>query len=198
MSSMTQVRRVGLLGGSFNPAHDGHLHISLLALKKLNLDELWWLVSPGNPMKPKLGMASLKQRMKVAKKVAAHNPNIIVCDIEKNLLTCHTVDTVQSLKAEFPENSFIWVMGADLLVQLPKWKRWRALFKMVPIAIFARPAYSARALTGKAARHFNRDRVSRCRIGSLVKMRPPAWAYVRTRLNSQSATSIRTRNKHGV
>ena len=195
---MTKVRRVGLLGGSFNPAHDGHLHISSLALKKLKLDELWWLVSPGNPLKSKLGMASLEQRMKVANRVAASNPYIMVSDIEKSFLTCHTVDTVKSLKAEFPQTSFVWVMGADLLTQLPHWKQWRALFKMVPIAIFARPAYSARVLTGKVARHFNRARISRSRIGSLVKMRPPAWAYVRTRLNSQSATNIRTQDESGV
>ncbi len=198
MSPMTKVRRVGLLGGSFNPAHDGHLHISLLALKNLKLDQLWWLVSPGNPLKPKSGMASLKHRMMVAKEVASSNPDIVVSDIENSLLTCHTVDTVQSLKAKFPEISFVWVMGADLLLQMPQWKRWRALFKMVPIAIFARPAYSARVLTGKAARQFNSARVARYRIGSLVRMRPPAWTYVRTRLNRQSATSIRANGDQGV
>ena len=195
---MTRARRVGLLGGSFNPAHEGHLHISSLALKKLKLDELWWLVSPGNPLKSKLGMAPFKQRLKVANHVAASNPYIIVSDIEKSLLTCHTVDTVQLLKDEFPNISFVWVMGADLLVQLPHWKRWRKLFKMVPIAIFARPAYSARILTGKVARHFNQARVSRCRIGSLVNMRPPAWVYVRSRLNNQSATNIRARDGQGL
>ena len=194
MSSITKVQRVGLLGGSFNPAHEGHLHISSLAMKSLKLDQLWWLVSPGNPLKSKLAMASLKDRMEVARKISACNPDIVVSDIENSFSTCHTVDTIESLKVEFPEVSFVWVMGADLLVQVPQWKRWRALFKLVPIAIFARPAYSARVLSGKAARRFNGSRVPRYRIGSLVKMRPPAWAYVRTRLNSQSATSIRTKD----
>ena len=198
MSPMSNVRRVGLLGGSFNPAHDGHLHISSLALKKLKLDEVWWLVSPGNPLKSKLGMASFEQRIKIANRVAASNPSIIVSDIEKKLLTCHTVDTVKSLKAVFPETSFVWVMGGDLLMQLPQWKQWREFFKMVPIAIFARPAYSARVRTGKVARHFNRARVSRHRLGSLVKLRPPAWAYVRTRLNSQSSTNIRAKDEQGI
>jgi len=195
---MTEARRIGLLGGSFNPAHDGHLHISSLALKKLKLDQLWWLVSPGNPLKSKVGMASLNYRMNVAKKVAASNPNIVVSDIENRLRTCHTVDTVQSIMAKFPEISFVWIMGADLLVQLPQWKRWRMLFKMIPIAIFARPAYSARVLTGRAARCFNSARVARHRIGSLVKMRPPAWAYVRTRLNNQSATKIRSNDEQAL
>lgn len=198
MSPITQVQRVGLLGGSFNPAHDGHLHISSLALKSLKLDQLWWLVSPGNPLKPKLGMASLEDRMKAARIISACNPYIVVSDIEISLSTCHTVDTIESLKAEFPEISFVWVMGADLLVQVPKWKRWRALFRLVPIAIFARPAYSARVFSGKAARRFNGAKVARYRIGSLVKMRPPAWAYVRTRLNRQSATSIRIKDGQGT
>ena len=191
MSPVIQVQRVGLLGGSFNPAHEGHLHISSLALKSLKLDQLWWLVSPGNPLKSKLGMASLKDRMKEARKISSCNPDIVVSDIENNFSTCHTVDTIEKLKIEFPEISFVWIMGADLLVQVPQWKRWRALFRLVPIAIFARPAYSARVLTGKAARRFSSARVARYRIGSLVKMRPPAWTYMRTRLNCQSATSIR-------
>ena len=197
MSPITQIQRVGLLGGSFNPAHEGHLHISSLAMKSLKLDQLWWLVSPGNPLKPKLGMASLKDRMMVARRISACNPDIVVSDLENRLSTCHTVDTVQSLKAEFPDIYFVWVMGADLLVQLPQWKRWRSLFKLVPIAIFARPNYSARVLSGKAARRFNGARVARYRIGSLAKMRPPAWIYMRTRLNSQSATSIRARIGQG-
>jgi len=197
MSPITRGQRVGLLGGSFNPAHEGHMHISSLALKILKLDKLWWLVSPQNPLKTKSGMATFKDRMRMAKKIAANNPNIVVSDIEKSLSTCHTIDTIESLKAEFPKISFVWVMGADLLVQVPQWKRWRAIFRIVPIAIFARPAYSARVLSGKATRHFKAARVARYRAGSLAKMRPPAWAYMRTRLNRQSATRIRAKDGHG-
>ena len=173
------------------------MHISSLALKILKLDELWWLVSPQNPLKTKSDMASFKERMRVAKKIAAYNPNIVVSDLENCLSTCHTVDTIKSLKAKFPEISFVWVMGADLLVQVPQWKRWRALFRMVPIAIFSRPAYSVRALSGQAARRFKGARIARYRVGSLAKMRPPAWAYMRTRLNRQSATRIRAKDGHG-
>jgi nicotinate-nucleotide adenylyltransferase len=184
MPPVTQGKRVGLLGGSFNPAHEGHLHISALALKHLKLDQLWWLVSPQNPLKPETGMASLKERMKAAKKIAASDPDIVVCDLENSLSTRHTVDTIEALKVEFPEVSFVWVMGADLLVQVPQWKRWRALFRMVPVAIFARPAYSAR--------------IARYRVGSLANMRPPAWAYMRTRLNRMSATRIRAEDGQGT
>jgi nicotinate-nucleotide adenylyltransferase len=198
MPPVTQGKRVGLLGGSFNPAHEGHLHISALALKHLKLDQLWWLVSPQNPLKPETGMASLKERMKAAKKIAASDPDIVVCDLENSLSTRHTVDTIEALKVEFPEVSFVWVMGADLLVQVPQWKRWRALFRMVPVAVFARPAYSARALSGKAARRFKGARIARYRVGSLANMRPPAWAYMRTRLNRESATRIRAEDGQGT
>ena len=190
-------QRIGLLGGSFNPAHDGHVHISALALRRLKLDQLWWLVSPQNPLKPESGMASLPERIKGAKKIAAADPRIIVTDLETQLETRHTVDTVKALKRRYPEVSFVWVMGADLLVQVPHWKNWRSLFRTVPIAVFARPAYSSRALTGKAARRFRAFRVARFRVGALADLRPPAWAFLRTRLNPQSATRIRAGKRQG-
>ncbi len=190
-------QRIGLLGGSFNPAHEGHLHISSLALRRLKLDQLWWLVSPQNPLKPESDMAPLSERLSGAKKFAAADPRIIVTDLEKELSTRHTVDTIEALKRLYPGVSFVWVMGADLLVQLGGWKRWRTLFRTVPIAIFARPAYSSRALTSKAARRFAASRIERFRAGALADMRPPAWAYLRTRLNPQSATRIRAENQRG-
>lgn len=197
MPSVTPGQRIGLLGGSFNPAHEGHLHISALALHRLKLDQLWWLVSPQNPLKSESGMALLSNRLNGAKKVAAADPRIVVSDIETELSTRHTVDTIEALKRQFPGTSFVWVMGADLLVQLPNWKRWRTLFRTVPIAVFARPAYSSRALAGKAARRFAASRISRYRSGALADMRPPAWAFLRTRLNRQSATRIRADKCHG-
>ena len=194
MPPVTKGQRIGLLGGSFNPAHEGHMHISALALQRLELDQLWWLVSPQNPLKPESGMASLSDRVKGAEILAATDPRIVVTDIEKELATRHTIDTVQALKARFPGVSFVWVMGADLLLQVPNWKRWRSLFRTVPIAIFARPAYSSRALSSKAARRFAASRVARFRSSALADMRPPAWAFLRTRLNRESATRIRAEN----
>lgn len=183
--------RIGLLGGSFNPAHEGHLHISALALERLGLDQLWWLVSPQNPLKSVSGMASFGERIEAAKKVANIDSRIIVSDFEEQLTSPYTVDTIAALKRQFPKVSFVWVMGADLLVQMPQWKQWRRLFRMLPIAIFARPAYSSRALAGKAARRFRASKVARFRARSLAEMRPPAWAFLRTRLSPQSATRIR-------
>jgi nicotinate-nucleotide adenylyltransferase len=188
---VTIAQRVGLLGGSFNPAHEGHLHISGLALECLKLDQVWWIVSPQNPMKAVTGMAPFAVRFREAKKTAIVNQRIVVSDFEAKTSSCYTVETISALKAQFPGISFVWVMGADLLVQLPHWKRWRQLFRTLPIAIFDRPAYSSRALRGRAARHFKSAQISRFRAQSLVDMKAPAWLFLRTRLNPQSATRIR-------
>jgi len=184
-------RRIGLLGGSFNPAHDGHLHISRMALDRLGLDAVWWLVSPQNPLKPPDDMADFPNRLAGAEKIAAKNPRIVVTGIERELGTRYTVDTVRALKRRFPRTRFVLVMGADLLAELPKWKNWQTLFRAVPIAIFARPSYSLRALSGKAARRFRSAKACRRQWRGLADMRPPAWAFLRTRLHHQSATRIR-------
>jgi nicotinate (nicotinamide) nucleotide adenylyltransferase len=141
-------RRIGLLGGSFNPAHDGHLHISEAALAQLQLDEVWWLVSPQNPLKASKGMASLPARLAEAKTVA-RRPDIHVTDIEARLGTQYTIDTLSSLQRYCPRTRFVWLMGADNLEQMPKWRAWTAIFEAAPVAVFARSTYSLRALMGK-------------------------------------------------
>jgi nicotinate-nucleotide adenylyltransferase len=180
--------RVGLLGGSFNPAHQGHRHISLEALKRLRLDQVWWLVSPQNPLKPSAGMAPLEKRLASAREVARH-PRIRVGDIEARLGTRYTVDTLARLAERFPETRFVWLMGADNLVQLPAWHRWADIAGAIPIAIFARSAYVYRALAGPAARRFARYRVSD--PAALPGRRPPAWCLVRGPTHPASATAVR-------
>ena len=187
------VRRIGLLGGSFNPAHAGHRHISLLALKLLKLDEVWWLVSPRNPLKPIAGMAGLEARLAGARAVARH-PRIKVTDIERRLSTLYTADTLRALKKRFPRRAFVWLMGGDNLAQIPGWKDWTASFSRVPIAVFDRPAYSYKALAGKAAHRYARHRVSQRRAGALAGLAPPAWVFVRGRPHPESATRIRSRS----
>ena len=187
-------RRIGLLGGSFNPAHDGHRHISLLALRRLGLDEIWWLVSPQNPLKPARGMAPLNDRLACARAVAAH-PRIRVTDIERVLNTRYTVDTVKALKSRHPDHNFVWLIGADNLLQMPKWKAWQALFGTVAVAIFARPSYSLRALAGQAAIRFSAYRLPESQARRLADTEPPAWVFLRIRLHSASATEIRAEAK---
>lgn len=184
-------RRVGLLGGSFNPAHTGHLHVSTLALEKLGLDELWWLVSPQNPLKSSHGMAPLVQRVAQAKIVAKPEPRIIVSDIEDQLGTRYTVDTLGQLCAKHPDLAFVWIMGADNLAQMHRWRGWRAIFRMVPIAIFPRAPYSLRALGGRAAGRFDAARIPETRARRLARLKPPAWVFLRTPLHGESATRIR-------
>jgi nicotinate-nucleotide adenylyltransferase len=180
-------RVIGLLGGSFNPAHEGHLHLSLEALKRLDLDEVWWLVSPQNPLKPAQGMASLARRMERAREIARH-PRIRVTDLERKLGTRFTIDTLRRLNRRFPGVRFVWLMGADNLSQIPSWKGWREIFQLVPIAVFDRPPYARRALAGKAAQRFRRARVS---PRDLATAELPAWAFVRMKPHPASATAIR-------
>jgi nicotinate-nucleotide adenylyltransferase len=187
-------RRIGLLGGSFNPAHAGHRHISLLALKRLGLDEVWWLVSPQNPLKPSRGMAPLARRLADARKAAAH-PRIRVTDIERRLNTRYTIDTVRALKRRHPDHSFVWLIGADNLLQMPAWKSWQALFQAVAIAVFARPSYSLKALAGQAAGRFARYRLPETQARRLTAQTPPAWVFLRIRLHPASATAIRAAAK---
>ena len=181
---------MGLLGGSFNPAHDGHLYISQLALDRLGLDEVWWLVSPQNPLKPAAGMAPFAERMKSARTVGGH-PKIRVSDIERSLGTRYTIDTLKALKIRYPGVRFVWLMGADNLLQMPRWEGWRAIFRAVPIAVFARPSYSFRARSGRAARRFRRHRIPALRASGLADMRPPAWVFLRHTPHGASASRIR-------
>jgi nicotinate-nucleotide adenylyltransferase len=183
-------RRIGLLGGSFNPAHIGHRLISLEALRRLKLDAVWWLVSPQNPLKPTDGMASLVKRLEAAQDFADH-PRIWVTDIERKLGTRYTVDTLHALQKRFPARHFVWLMGADNLTQFPAWRNWQEIFASIPVAVFARPTYSLRALAGRAARRYRKARIRQRDAGQLAVMAPPAWVFMQTPLEPISSTAIR-------
>ena len=184
-------RRIGLLGGSFNPAHGGHLHISRLGLQLLGLDEVWWLVSPQNPLKPTVGMAPFAERLAEAREVAVDERRIVVSAIEAELGSTYTADTLRTLCRRFPHTRFVWLMGGDNLAQFPHWKQWQDIFRTVPIAVFARPGASAKALAGMPARRFARWRILPAAARRLAVMPPPAWVFFHTRLDPRSATRIR-------
>ena len=190
---MPDSKRIGLLGGSFNPAHEGHLHISRVALDRLGLDEVWWVVSPQNPLKPATGMASFAERMMRARAFAGSEPRIVISDVERELDTRYTIDTLRALRTRFPERKFVFLMGADNFIQLPQWRDWSAIVRTVPIAIFPRPSYSYRALTGRAAKRFARFRLPDIGAHRLADQRAPAWAFVRSAPDTSSATRIRQR-----
>ena len=184
---MTRLK-VGLLGGSFNPAHAGHRHISLLALKQLQLDQIWWLVSPQNPLKPYSGMLPFRERQVSAQMIARH-PRIRVSDIENRLGTRYTIDTLERLRRRWPNYRFVWLMGADNLLQLPRWRRWRKIVQTVPIAIFNRDRAGHRALAGAATMVFATSREQRSVNFPLTDA--PAWCFLFAREHNASSTMIR-------
>ena len=185
-------RRIGILGGSFNPAHQGHREISLAAIALLNLDAVWWMVSPQNPLKPVDGMAPLAARVDAAQKVANH-PRIRVTDIETRLGTRYTADTLRKLCETHRDCAFVWLMGADNLAQIAAWKDWTQIFHLLPIAVFDRPTYTYRAMAAQAARRFQAFRRPEQAAGRLAITPPPAWTFIHHRLNPISATEIRAK-----
>lgn len=183
--------RVGLLGGSFNPAHGGHRAISLAALDALGLDEVWWLVSPGNPLKDsRPDMAPFPARVASATKMARRAP-IRVSTIEHRLGTRYTVDTVTRLRRLYPRKRFIWLMGADNLAQFDQWKGWRTIAREVPIAVIARPGYDSDALAAPAMGWLRRARRPAYQAKNWTQWRLPALVLLRFRPDPRSATQLR-------
>ena len=189
-SSLLGGLRIGLLGGSFNPAHEGHRHISLVALRRLGLHQVWWLVSPQNPLKPERGMAPFADRMKSARMMAQH-PAIRVSDIETQLGTRYTADTICQLINRAPAARFVWLMGADNLVSFPRWHRWTSIMESVPVAVIARPGYSLKARLSPAANRYANWQIPVEQASRLVDMKAPAWVFIEDQPTSVSSTHIR-------
>ena len=186
--------RIGLLGGSFNPAHAGHRHVADRALRALRLDQVWLLVSPGNPLKPKRGMAPFAERLASARRIA-DGRRVVATDLEARLGTRFTVATLALLRQRFPRVRFVLLVGADNLTQLPRWKRWRALLRDTPLAVLPRPGETRRALSGQAAMAMARHRRH---PGALLSQESAAgscghagWTLVPAREHPASATAIR-------
>ncbi len=189
----TSNRRIGLLGGSFNPPHEGHREISLTALDRLGLDEVWWLVSPGNPLKDPDIYAPYDERIAAARRVA-NDARIVVSDFEQRTGVQYTVDTIERLRAAHPDARFVWLMGADSLENFHRWKDWRRIAGAIPIAIFNRPGHGEAALAGEAASALVHARISAEQGASLADARPPAWAYFQDTNNPLSSTELRSRD----
>ncbi len=183
-------RRIGLLGGSFNPAHGGHRRISLFALRALRLDEVWWLVSPGNPLKPDAGMAPLGARMHSAVAQARRAP-IRVTAIERQLGTRYTVDTLRALRRRYPGREFVWLMGADNLAQFHRWRDWRGIARTMPIAVIARPGYDAAAVASPAMAWLRRYSVPVASFVNRGEWSAPTLVNLRFDPDPRSATALR-------
>ncbi|MXP47925.1 nicotinate-nucleotide adenylyltransferase [Altererythrobacter luteolus] len=187
---MSKGRRIGLLGGSFNPAHGGHRRISLFAAKALGLDEVWWMVSPGNPLKPKRGMAPLTARVRSAMRQARRAP-IKVTAIEQQLGTRYTADTLDAVVRRYSKNEFVWLMGSDNLGQFHRWRQWRKIARTMPIAVIARPGYDRQAIASPAMAWLGKYRVSPATLSKRGRWSAPALVILRFDPDPRSATSIR-------
>jgi nicotinate-nucleotide adenylyltransferase len=184
------VMRIGLLGGSFNPPHAGHRHVSLEAMRRLGLDQVWWIVSPGNPLKTHAGLPSIEARMAQAIDVSAH-PRIVVTGFEAGLGSPYTAQTLTYLRQRFPAVHFVWLMGADNLAQVHRWRDWRQIFAAMPVAVLDRPGWRHRALASPAGSQLaHRQRPERAARG-LALADPPAWTFLSIPLSSLSSTELR-------
>ena len=185
--------RVGLLGGSFNPAHRGHRRVTLAAIDALALDEAWWLVSPGNPLKPAAGMAPFAARLRSARGMARRAP-IRASDIEARLGTRYTADTLTALVRRYPRRRFVWIMGADNLAQFHRWREWRRIARTVPIAVVARPGYDGGARAAPAMGWLRRWRRPAAEARRWTEWSVPALVLLRFLPDPTSATLIRRRD----
>lgn len=191
--------RIGLLGGSFNPAHEGHREISLAAIKHLRLDAVWWLVTLGNPLKEggDYDYSPYEERLAAARRTANH-PLIIVSNFEGRKGLQYTVDTIEALHDLWPQIHFVWLMGADSLEGFHHWKNWKRIASLVPIAVFNRPGHEEAATTSSAARELALFRAPAGRAAEIVDAYPPAWTFVETTRNPASATKIRRKKAGGA
>jgi len=188
---------IGLLGGSFNPPHVAHRMISETALKRLGLDKVWWVVSPGNSLEQRAGTMPLSERVALCREVAK-DPHIVVTDFEKDLQAPYTASTLAFLKARSPLVRFVWIMGADNRATFDRWQRWREIFTLVPIAVVDRPGWRMKALASKAARAFAAARVPEADAASLGLRPAPAWTFLSGHLSSLSSTALRNRARRGT
>jgi nicotinate-nucleotide adenylyltransferase len=189
----TDGMRIGLLGGSFNPPHAAHRAISRFALKRLQLDRVWWLVTPGNPLKDHDGLRELAERTEAARKLA-DDPRIDVSCLESVIGTRYTVDTVTWLRRRCGSVRFVWIMGADNLAQFHRWESWRRIAALVPIAVVDRPPLGLRGLAGPAARALERVRIPESCAASLADRPAPAWVFLTGMKSPLSSTGLRNRD----
>lgn len=189
---LTPGMRVGLYGGSFNPAHEGHAHVAETARRRLRLDRVIWLVSPQNPLKSSHETASLAERLAGARRLARGRA-MIVSDAETRIGTQYTIDTLRVLKARFPGVKFVWIMGADSLAGFHRWRGWTQIMREAPVAVVSRPWISLKSRFAPAARRFGSARVHSSQAALLPGSPTPRWTYLRGPLNFQSSTALRER-----
>jgi nicotinate-nucleotide adenylyltransferase len=182
--------RIGLYGGSFNPAHAGHRHVSLLALKRLRLDRIWWIVTPGNPLKDPGELAATHERVARARHLAAH-PRIDVTSFEETIGARYTVDTLSFLARRCPGVDFVWIMGADNLVSFHRWRGWQTIASLMPMAVVDRPGFTLKATRSRSAIRLAPYRIDEDAAAALPGMAPPAWLFLHGPRSALSSSALR-------
>jgi nicotinate-nucleotide adenylyltransferase len=193
---LTPGMKVGLYGGSFNPAHEGHAHVAETALRRLGLDRVIWLISPQNPLKPTHETEAMTRRLEGASRFA-DGPSMIVSDAETRMGSQYTIDTIRALKARWPGVHFVWIMGADSLATFHRWRGWTQIMREVPVAVVSRPWAGLKSRFSPAARRFAHARAPSAAARTVPRRRPPAWVYLRGPLNFASSTALRRARAQG-
>jgi nicotinate-nucleotide adenylyltransferase len=183
-------QRIGVMGGTFNPPHDGHRIAAEAAMKRLRLDQLWWLITPGNPLKSHDGLSPLEARMDLVR-TFTRGPKMKITGFERELGTRYTAGTLSFLKRRYPATRFVWIMGADNLAFFHRWQHWRHIAKIMPIAVVDRPGWRHAGLSSPAAQALKRYRLPESEAASLASRKPPAWMLLTIRLSGLSSTALR-------
>ncbi|WP_245943852.1 nicotinate-nucleotide adenylyltransferase [Acuticoccus kandeliae] len=186
---------IALFGGSFNPPHSGHRNVALAGLTRLGVDQVWWMVTPGNPLKANDNLAPLAERIAATRRFADH-PRMVVTACEATIGTRYTADAIAYLKRRYPAVHFIWLMGADNLAQLNRWLKWRDIVRQVPVAVVDRPGASPSVLAAPAPSAYAYARIPESRARALARAKPPAWVYLHVPLDPNSSTLLRAKSAH--
>jgi nicotinate-nucleotide adenylyltransferase len=185
---------IGLFGGSFNPPHEGHVRVAEIALKRARLDRIWWMVTPGNPLKSRDELANLEERLRMSEAIASH-PRIVVTALEAGLGTNYSVDTIRILRRIRPRLRFVWIMGADSLANFHEWQNWRRIAAMVPMIVVDRPGSTAAMRSSRAAAALAGFLVDERDAPLIARLEPPAWTFVHGPRSPLSSTQLRKKNK---
>lgn len=186
--------RIGIFGGSFNPPHSGHRLVAMTALKRLNLDQVWWLVTPGNPLKSTRELAPLEMRIHMTSAFADH-PKMKVTAHELSLGTPYTAETLKTICLKRPRLKFVWIMGADNLSSFHRWQNWRMIMESVPVAVVDRPHASMSVMSSPAAQAYQGARIDEADADILPELQAPAWTFLHAPLDQNSSTDLRSRRK---
>ena len=189
-------QRIALFGGTFNPPHRGHRHVALTGLARLGVAQVWWMVTPGNPLKSSEDLPPLEKRIALTERYADH-PRMLVTGFEASIGTRYTADAVTYLKRRYPTAKFVWLMGADNLSTLHRWQKWRNIMRQVPVAVVDRPGASMSVMSSPAARAFARVRRPEEQAGALADANAPAWVFLHVPLDPTSSTLLRAKSSPG-